>query len=336
MSGNRRGSGARVSGLVSVILPVRNRPELLCRAAESVQAQAYPHWELWIVDDASTDETLEVAIRLAESDGRIRWLQIPHGGPGAAREAGRQRARGEFLQYLDSDDRLLPEKFSRMVAALQAHPEAAIAYCPCREIDREGRPLPQPVRPSDRPVSAILPLFFWGRFWNTPVPLYRRALTDRAGAWLPLQQEEDWELDVRIGTFSPTLVFVDEVLVEVLVGGADGLSGRAAWDRASLRDRARAHLAVAEHARAAGFGPELEEVRHLARALFLLSRQCGARGLVEEARALLEAAGRVVQGKGPGARGLAIYRHLAAALGWERLSRWSERLDRLRSGSRRA
>jgi glycosyltransferase involved in cell wall biosynthesis len=329
-------SGETVPGLVSVILPVHNRPELLRRAVASVLQQTYPHWELWIVDDGSTDATATVARELVRDDSRIGLLRHEHPrGPGAAREVGRQQARGEFVQYLDSDDRLLPRKLERMVTAFRRFPEASIVYCCCREVDLQGCPVPQPTRPSNRSIESILPEFLYHRFWNTGVPLYRKALLDQAGPWLPLFQEEDWELDVRLARFCPKLAFIDEVLFEWSFGSLNGLSGKADTRPALWKDRAVAHLAVLDHALACGLVPGEKDLAWFARKLFLLARQCAAKGLVAEARSLHAAALRAAGANRFAARGMRGFALFSRCFGWQRTGRWAEVLDRWRFRRRR-
>ncbi len=122
-------TGSTVAGLVSTIIPVHNRASLLREAVASVLAQTYRPIEIIIVDDGSTDDTPAAAdILAAEHRGEIRVLHQRNMGPGLAREAGRQVARGEFIQYLDSDDVLLPRKFEGQVAGLLRHPECGVAY----------------------------------------------------------------------------------------------------------------------------------------------------------------------------------------------------------------
>src|SRR4029079_14626008 len=106
-----------IEGLVSTVIPVHNRPHLLREAVASVLAQTYRPIEIIIVDDGSTDDTTSVADSLAtERSGEIMVIHQGNTGPGLAREAGRQAARGEFIQYLDSDDILLPRKFELQVS----------------------------------------------------------------------------------------------------------------------------------------------------------------------------------------------------------------------------
>src|SRR6266566_2626754 len=102
----------RVSGLVSAVIPVHNRAGMLREACASVIAQTYRPLEIIIVDDGSTDDTADTAADLAQTNPQeIRVIHQSKTGAGLAREAGRRNARGEFIQYLDSDDLLLPRKF---------------------------------------------------------------------------------------------------------------------------------------------------------------------------------------------------------------------------------
>ena len=117
-----------VEGLVSTIIPVHNRPSLLREAVASVLAQTYRPLEIIIVDDGSTDDTGGEAEALAEAHPEVHAIHRENGGPGAARETGRLAAQGEFIQYLDSDDLLLPTKFELQVASLRQCGDCAVSY----------------------------------------------------------------------------------------------------------------------------------------------------------------------------------------------------------------
>src|SRR5262249_52356400 len=107
-------------GLVSTIIPVLNRPVLVVDAVASVVAHTYRPIEVIGGDDGSTDETPRVLDGLAaRHPAEVRVLHQPRIGVGAAREAGRRQAAGEFIQYLDSDDVLDARKFELQVAGLR-------------------------------------------------------------------------------------------------------------------------------------------------------------------------------------------------------------------------
>ncbi|WP_259722028.1 glycosyltransferase family A protein [Synechococcus sp. CS-1328] len=114
--------------MVTTIIPVFNRHALLREAVVSVLAQTHRPIEIIVVDDGSSDHTPEVAEALRQAHpGCIRVIQQANAGPGRTRQSGLERARGEFIQFLDSDDILLPHKFAFQVAALRASADAGIA-----------------------------------------------------------------------------------------------------------------------------------------------------------------------------------------------------------------
>lgn len=132
--------------LVSVMMPVYNAQEYLAEAVESVLAQTYPYWELIIVDDGSTDESLNIAQSF--TDGRIHVYHQPNAGEAAARNQALQHMQGELVAFLDADDRFLPEHLALTVRYLNEHPEMDGVYTDGLHIDQDGRSLKR--RLSDR------------------------------------------------------------------------------------------------------------------------------------------------------------------------------------------
>lgn len=104
--------------LVSIVMPVRNRPVLITTAIASVQAQTLGSWELVVVDDGSTDHTPDVVAGMAATDPRIRLVRKEHGGVSAARNAGLQSSRGRYVAFLDSDNVWRPQFLELATAAL--------------------------------------------------------------------------------------------------------------------------------------------------------------------------------------------------------------------------
>ena len=310
--------------LVSTIIPVFNRASMLREAVASVLAQTHRPIEIIIVDDGSTDDTGTVAEELErENAGVVRTIHIANGGPGRAREAGRALAHGEFIQYLDSDDVLLPKKFELQVAALRARPECGAAYGWTRERDAAGNPASLPRKRSGERIEEMFPSMLTSRWWDTPTPLYRSAVTDRAGAWTSLRAEEDWEYDCRIAAQGVQLAYVPDWVCEVRVGLDDRLSGRG---EATLRDRARAHLLMLQHAAAANIPRSSPEMQFFSRDLFHLARQCGAAGFRDESRQLLAAAVKI-----SAARDVQAYNFVARIIGLRGASTVAQAINRLRT-----
>jgi len=118
--------------LVSVVIPVWNAENFFAEAIESVLAQTWPHWELLLADDGSTDASPEIARSwAARHPGKIRCLEHPgrvNRGESASRNLGLRAGRGDFFAFLDADDVWLPVKLERQVPLLAARPEAGMLY----------------------------------------------------------------------------------------------------------------------------------------------------------------------------------------------------------------
>lgn len=316
------------SGLVTTIIPVFNRAPMLREAVASVLAQTYRPIEVIIVDDGSNDDTPLVADALAAKHEEIRVIHQANRGVGMAREAGRLAARGEFIQHLDSDDMLYPRKFELQAAALRARPECGVAYGWTRGRTGDGKLQDAPERGTGEVFETMFPAMLRSRIWQTVTPLYRKTLIDRAGSWLPLVNEEDWEYDARIAAFGVRLAHVAEWLGEYRHHEGERLS-RAGYVPRIMRDRAQAHALIFRHARNAGIDADTPEMRHYARELFLLARQCGAAGLAAESRMLFNLA-REASGRRRHHPQFHVYRAAAALLGWRLAGRLACISDRLR------
>ena len=169
----------------------------------------------------------------------------------------------------------------------------------------------------------MFPSMLTSRWWDTPTPLYRSTVVDRAGAWTGLRAEEDWEYDCRIAVQGVSLAYVPDWVCEIRVGLDDRLSGRG---EAALRDRARAHLLMLEHAAAADIPRSSPEMQFFSRDLFHLARQCGIAGFRDESRQLLTAAVKI-----SAARDLHAYNFVARIIGMRGAGTVAQAIDRLRT-----
>ncbi len=122
MSAQTAETPAYIPGLVSIITPAYNATRFLAETVRSAQAQTYTNWEMIIVDDCSTDETVSLAKQLCREDARIRLIRRKHnGGPARAWNTAFRVMRGQYAAFLDSDDLWTPEKLERQIAFMQAH-----------------------------------------------------------------------------------------------------------------------------------------------------------------------------------------------------------------------
>jgi glycosyltransferase involved in cell wall biosynthesis len=124
---------------VSLVMTVYNSDAFLAEAILSVTSQTYSNWELIILDDGSTDNSLKIAQHIATQDSRIQLYAENHQGRYPALKQACQKASGTLIALLDADDRLLPTALQETVLVLVNHPEFGGVYTDYILIDTEGR-----------------------------------------------------------------------------------------------------------------------------------------------------------------------------------------------------
>ncbi len=308
-----------VPGLVSTIIPVFNRAAMLREAVDSVLSQSWPHIEILICDDGSTDDTVALGRQLSAIDSRITYLWNPNRGAGAAREAGRQRARGEFIQYLDSDDSLWPHKFERQIAALRAQSGCGVAYGWIRLCPQDGVPATSAHKWSGRSLPTLFPHLLVDRWWNTNAPLWRRSVTDRIGPWSNLRYSQDWEYDARAGALGIQLAYVPEFVCDQRHHAAQRQTGHGRW--LDPADRVEFFSMLLHCARQAGVVADSLESIHLSRWTFAHARECALLGDEAAAASLFQLS---VEASAAGSADRLFFRGVAQLLGWRRASGLTE------------
>jgi GT2 family glycosyltransferase len=121
-----RDSVAPAEASVDIIVPLYNKRSVLDRALDSILVQTHRDWRVIVVDDGSTDGSLQV-LRQRPYDPRLRLLEQRNQGPGAARNRGLREATAPYVAFLDADDEWLPTFLEETLEALRGHPECAVA-----------------------------------------------------------------------------------------------------------------------------------------------------------------------------------------------------------------
>lgn len=228
--------------LASVVIPTFNRSRFLLQALDSVRGQTYRPIEIVIVDDGSTDNTAKVlrawaAFSIDDPEFVIRCLHQDNSGAPTARNRGLLDCTGEFVQFLDSDDILHPEKLQRQVDALTEHPEADYVYSGIAHFsDVVDWTLAPYCGSKPVPDDSVLLSFLRGGAWQTISGLYRRKACIAIGPWAenaPILQ--DWDYNVRFLLGDPRTVFLDGTLSLQRTGSADRITATAAGSRRSER-----------------------------------------------------------------------------------------------------
>jgi glycosyltransferase involved in cell wall biosynthesis len=180
--------------VLSVVIPCYNQGKFLGDAIESALQQTHPRVEVIVVDDGSTDNTAAVAKQYPA----IRYIRQPNQGAAAARSAGLSRALGDYVIFVDADDRLLAHAADTGLESLSAHPDWMFVTGHVRLITEDGSPagIPPQEHAEDNPYIALLHSNY---IWTPGVVLYRRAIFDAVDAFDPSAGgSADYELNIRI------------------------------------------------------------------------------------------------------------------------------------------
>jgi glycosyltransferase involved in cell wall biosynthesis len=185
--------------LLSVVMPTRDRPDALERAARSVLAQDGP-LELVVVDDASGDATVAVVDRLRHDDRRVVALRNEVAlGPMLARNVGLQQARGELVGFCDDDDEWLPGAARAVVGHLRDHPALGLAssWHLVSHDDGHSVPFRGPLEYGERHL-------LWQNLIGLPFGVVRRNAFSFEIAFDPdMRTGEDWDLWLRCAQERP-------------------------------------------------------------------------------------------------------------------------------------
>jgi len=299
------------SPLVSVVIPVYNRADCVRLSIESALAQTLQPIEVIVVDDASTDGTVEaVRAAVARAPDRVRLIVLErNGGCSVARNAGVLEARAPLLAFLDSDDLWSPDKLALQVADLERYPRAVLSFTDCLMGPRAlEEPFSEKV-PFDAQGDATAQLLEGCPILTPSSVLLSRAIFDAVGGFTPsYRTSEDFELYLRLSARGPfrnlPLPLTRRVLRADSLWRSDGGSTAAA--EATLA----AFLARPEGRAYRGRRRELRAFAHFSLGVVNLLMGDPARGAREVAAAL--ALDPVTALRRP--RGRALLLKLAAAL----------------------
>jgi glycosyltransferase involved in cell wall biosynthesis len=184
--------------LVSIIVPCYNYGKFLSDALESVLSQTYANWECFVVDDGSTDNTKEVSTRYEALDSRFKYVYQKNRGLAGARNTALKLAKGKYVQLLDADDMLEPEKLSFQVLLLESQPEVDLVYSNILAFTRNDRPpLLIPFKMKAPVVSGKGETLVYGLMKdNIFLPgcaIFKRTLYEQVGGFKPgMGGLEDW------------------------------------------------------------------------------------------------------------------------------------------------
>ena len=182
--------------LVSIIMPTYNSPlNFLAQAIESVQAQVYPHWQLCIADDASSDKKVQTFLKdAAAKDSRISVvLRAQNGHISESSNSALAIAKGEWVALLDHDDLLHPLALYELVKCLQQQPEANIVFSDEDKVDEQG------ARFGPYFKTDYNPELMWAQNMISHLGCYRKSVLDEVGGFRKgFEGSQDYDLALRV------------------------------------------------------------------------------------------------------------------------------------------
>lgn len=211
--------------LVSVIVTCYNQRQVITNSLRSVLEQTHRNIECVVVDDGSTDDSAEVIAEIAKADIRIRFIRNLNSGVSIARNTGFAAARGEFIQFLDGDDTLAPEKLERQLTHFQSDVSIDVSYTNHRHLiveqDRFETFVFEPIE--TYPLKQLL--FGWHSGVSLPVhaPLYRRSIWASGESPYPYDYHgrcEDWIFLVLVAAKGVKFSHLNQVLCTYSVNGS--------------------------------------------------------------------------------------------------------------------
>ena len=190
--------------LVSIIIPNYNKAPYIREAIESALNQTYKNIEVIVVDDGSTDQSREIIKSFGK---KIKAYFLPHKNANVARNFGFKKSKGKYIQFLDSDDIILPEKIEKQVEVLEKT-GADMALCYWESNFHKQK---QPLKTYKK--DDLLKWLLQANWFPIFVPLYRKKLVLKVNGWDEnLQRGQDTDFHFRIALQRPVAITVPETL----------------------------------------------------------------------------------------------------------------------------
>jgi glycosyltransferase involved in cell wall biosynthesis len=209
------------ANLVSIVIPSYNGATFVGEAIESVLAQTYPHIEVMVIDDGSSDNTREICARYPS----VAYHYQTNQGVSVARNHGLQKSRGTLVAFLDSDDRLLPDAIATNVAYLRSHADAGFVFGLSRTVAADGSLLGDQQQQVEAANYQVLLQANLG-ICPTATVLFRRDVLEAIEPFNPaLRLAQDYDLYLRIARAFPIYCH-NQVIVDYRQHG-ENASGKA-------------------------------------------------------------------------------------------------------------
>ena len=218
--------------LVSIVMPCYNNAQTLARTVESIQAQTQKDWELIAVDDGSKDDTLSVLENLAQGEARMRVLHQENGGVSAARNAGMDAAKGQWIFFIDADDHLLCHALDHLLAMTDEETDIVCGAYEMHYFDQDGRQEKHTCADGD--LQTVLESLIRGdsALNSMCARLYRLDMLRSAGVRAPLGVKVGEDVLFNLDAFAAARAWrMSDQTIYIYEFGGDSAMTRAKVDR---------------------------------------------------------------------------------------------------------
>lgn len=229
-----------MDSLVSVVIPAYNAAETIVECLDSVRAQTYKNLEVLVVNDGSSDNTLTILKQYASEhkDLNLKIYSIENSGPASARNYAIARSQGEYVAFLDSDDRWASEKVEKQMNCFKSYPKLSMLGC--------GYTIGAKKYDDGKEFTWISRRqFLVKNFYRTPCVVIKRSLLDKFQFESGRKYSEDYHLWLQIACAGYRCALLKEALVFLYdkpMYGASGLSAKLwSMEKGELRNYAVLH-----------------------------------------------------------------------------------------------
>ena len=216
VNGSPRPVGGRPA--VSVVMPVFNSGDTLAAAIESIREQTFTDWQLLVLDDGSSDQSLKIAASAASADDRIRSIPLNHTGLINTLNRGLELAAAELVARMDADDISLPLRLEKQVAFLSDHPHVAVLGGAAETFHSHGE-IRQEIRHPTEPSEVAAAMEKNSSLVHPSVVMRRDVVLSLGGYRAPFPAAEDYDLWLRVME-QHQIANLPDVILRYRIGGS--------------------------------------------------------------------------------------------------------------------
>lgn len=202
--------------MISVVMPAYNSADFIREAIESVLNQTYPHFELIVIDDGSSDNTVQIVEEYQARDPRVKLIKQQNAGVGAARNVGISTAQHPWIALMDSDDIALPERFEKQIAAIEANPDVVMWSSETRNMSDTGQARQESKYGGPTSREEFNDLRRRGQmiYLATTAAIFRKDIAEQIGGFDPrFRSAGDTEFWDRMAAHGPTLALAEPLVL---------------------------------------------------------------------------------------------------------------------------